>query len=799
MPSMFTQLLNQYRNTITRPIHVLGIDLGTTNSVIAELVWDPNDDQEPVANCFTISQEMPDGTMYTHELVPSVVANKNNKCFVGEGAKQLRAQVNDYGLTEHKNIFYEVKNDIGVRLSYQLAPDSYKNAAEISAHILSFLYNEAQKQNNIDPDHIVITVPASFQVAQRRDTLKAAEIAGLSNFGIDLVDEPIAAMLDYLIANKEMFPNDISKPVNLLLFDYGGGTCDVALLRVSKKNDNSMEVAFLTVSRYHRLGGGDIDRAIFYNCLLPQFLEENSLTEHDLSYDDKKKKLEPAMLSLAENLKMKINNEINRKRRLGHEEDAIKSLIVSYPGINKYKVRERELTLSNPQLSAEEFIGIMQPFIDSDLITYEESEYCSTCSIFAPIIDALERCDLDAEDIDLCLLVGGSSLLVPVKDSMKKYFCSSKVIEFRSYEDIQLAVARGAAYQALAIALNGKGFIDLVCHEDISIKTDTGLQLLVPKGATLPYPGSRNFAINNSLSLPKTIQNNESLQLKLEVVGGNEQRLLYHNIWNISGPARKGDKLSLEYRYDENQLLHLTMSFSEKSDDLQIFEDKVEKPLTNVVNPNQTKQTILIMEEELRQNRPDVGEAIEQMRKIAELYAELGQYEKALDYLRRIATKQRNQPNAGILNKMGIYFGNLKDYERQEKFYRAAAKASSWKGPLFNLALQKYERKQHEEGLAIIEATLENDANGPYYVLSACLWKEIGDDEKSNQRLTEAFDHFNPLNTLDNWELHWYQKGARMLGNDEKIEAAQNESARRRINPTTNDEGILPSGFGERG
>jgi tetratricopeptide (TPR) repeat protein len=382
---------------------------------------------------------------------------------------------------------------------------------------------------------------------------------------------------------------------------------------------------------------------------------------------------------------------------------------------------------------------------------------------------------------------------------MKKYFSSSKVVEFRSYEDIQLAVARGAAYQALAIALNGKGFIDLVCHEDISIKTDTGLQLLVPKGAAMPYPGGKNFALNNSLSLPKNIQKDESLQLKLEVVGGNEQRLLYHNIWNISGPARKGDKLSLEYRYDENQLLHLTMSFSEKSDDLQIFEDKVEKPLTNVVNPNQTKQTILIMEEELRQNRPGDAEAIRQMRKIAELYADLGQYEKALDYLRRITTRQKNQPDAGILNQMGIYFGNLKDYERQEKFYRAAAKVGSWKGPLFNLALQKYERKLYEEGLDSIEATLENEANGPYYVLSACLWKEIGDDEKSNQRLTEAFEHFDPLSTLEKWELYWYQKGARMLGDDEKIEVAKNESARRKINPTTTDEGILPSGSGERG
>lgn len=797
MSTLLGQLLEEYGNNYEEPVRVMGIDLGTTNSAIAEIIWDPEKNNEPRANCFIIPQEMPDGTEYIHELVPSAVALFGDKVYIGEGAKQLRSRINDLGLTENKNLFYEVKNDIGVRLSYGSAPANFNNATEISAHILNFLFSEAHKQNPTEPAHMVITVPASFQLAQRSDTFKAAELAGFDSYGIDLVDEPLAALIDYLITYEDAIPLESSQPINILLFDYGGGTCDIALLKVSRSASGRINASFLSVSRYHRLGGGDIDRAVFYECLLPQLIRENNLDDHDLTYDDKKKKLEPAMLTLAENLKIKINDEVNRLRRLGRDEETVMETIVSYPGIHTFHLKEKDLTLTNPQLSAEDYFTILEPFTDWDLIGINENEYRSTCSIFAPIIDAIERCNLEAEDIGMCLMVGGSSLLVPVKDSLRSYFYNSNLVNFKNYEDIQLAVARGAAYQALAIALNGIGFIDMTCHEDISIKTDDGRIILIPKGTTLPYPDDNNYALNSDLRLPRNIEENSSLQLKLEIVGGDSDRLLYRNIWNINGPARSGDNLSLEYRYDKNQILHLIMSFRERNEDFQYFEDTMEKPLTNVVNPNETKQSILVMEEELRQSRPKLSEAIPIMKDIAKLYAKLGQYEKALDYLRRINNKQINNPDAGVLNLMGIYYGELDDYERQEKFYLAAANASSWKGPLFNLALQKQRRKLYKEGLEIIENVLGESTEGPDFVLAASLWKDLGDEKKSRERLISAFNNFEPLEDMEEWELTWYRKGARMLKDEEKMKAARQESTRRSLGEPS-EEGVLPSSSTER-
>ena len=72
------------------------------------------------------------------------------------------------------------------------------------------------------------------------------------------------------------------------MFDFGGGTCDVGLFQLSSSLFKRMDISPLSVSRYHRLGGGDIDQAIFYEVLMPQILTFNSLDPHDLDYEDKK-------------------------------------------------------------------------------------------------------------------------------------------------------------------------------------------------------------------------------------------------------------------------------------------------------------------------------------------------------------------------------------------------------------------------------------------------------------------------------------------------------------------------------
>ena len=112
-----------------RPVRTLGIDLGTTNSTVAELGW--RGAGQPIAledlRCLEIDQPTDVGE-YTHILVPSVVAlagGANGGIRVGEGAKRLRARTAELGLEQGRNIFWECKNDIGVRRTYHRAPQGY--------------------------------------------------------------------------------------------------------------------------------------------------------------------------------------------------------------------------------------------------------------------------------------------------------------------------------------------------------------------------------------------------------------------------------------------------------------------------------------------------------------------------------------------------------------------------------------------------------------------------------------------------------------------------------------------------
>jgi molecular chaperone DnaK (HSP70) len=103
-------------------IRALGIDLGTTNSAVTEIVWDPASGQPPALCTLEIEQPTREG-VYTSPLVPSVVAVlPDGRVWVGEGAKRLRAFPTEYGLSFEKNLFYDTKNEMGLRKTYCRAP-----------------------------------------------------------------------------------------------------------------------------------------------------------------------------------------------------------------------------------------------------------------------------------------------------------------------------------------------------------------------------------------------------------------------------------------------------------------------------------------------------------------------------------------------------------------------------------------------------------------------------------------------------------------------------------------------------
>lgn len=517
-------------------------------------------------------------------------------------------------------------------------------------------------------------------------------------------------------------------------------------------------------------------------------MSSNNIGRYELSYEEKKFKLEPELLGIAEALKYKLCHEIDMLKKFGKcDESNLDDIVVKLPR-KDFNIKNNKLILDCPSLTAQEFERVLKPFLDNDLLCYNENEYFISCSIFAPIQDALYHSGLAKTDIDYCLIVGGSSLIPQVKEAISKYFSLSKLLHYPDAYSNQVAVARGAAYQALCLMLFNKGLYDPVTHDSIGIRTQKGFMELIPKGVSLPYPPN-GYGINNELTIPETVHSGKT-DIRIEIVSGSDSNTLLKKKWSIQGPVKKGESLCLEYKYDENQVLHLLIGLANNLENSQVFEETIEKPLTYVVNPNSIRQKILEIEEEIRCGIYTGQKLYEKIKEVARLYAEIGQYERAIDLLKKILSNS-HQPDVNILNLLGIYCGNIGDYERQEKFYRKAAEVSSWKGPLFNLALSFWNRGKIDQAIEIIDEVIRDEKEAPYLVLKAKLLFEQKKVDKGRALLEEAFTLFEDIELLDDWSLYWYIDAARMLKDEEKINAAKNEQ-RRRMCSKDDDGGLLP-------
>ncbi|WP_322958473.1 molecular chaperone DnaK [Mycoplasmopsis felis] len=203
---------------------ILGIDLGTTNSVVSII-----EGKNPVV------LENPNGKRTT----PSVVSFKNSEIIVGDAAKRQ--------VETNPNTIVSIKRLIGTNKTVKANNKEYK-PEEVSAMILSYMKEYAEAKLGKKVDKAVITVPAYFDNAQREATKIAGKIAGLDVLRI--INEPTAAALAFGLEKSD-------KSMKVLVYDLGGGTFDVSVLELE---DGTFEV--LSTSGDNHLGGDDWDNEI---------------------------------------------------------------------------------------------------------------------------------------------------------------------------------------------------------------------------------------------------------------------------------------------------------------------------------------------------------------------------------------------------------------------------------------------------------------------------------------------------------------------------------------------------------
>jgi molecular chaperone DnaK len=386
-PEVFNYPITKLPNYKMAPDRIVGIDLGTTNSLVAFMQG-----ESPVV----IPGD--DGS----NLVPSVVAlDRNNQPVIGNAARKHLTETPERAVYSIKRLMGRGVDDIQEELKFfpfRLAEDLQAGEVlriklgektftppEISALILRQLKRNAERFFGAQVTQAVITVPAYFNDAQRQATKDAGRIAGLEV--LRLVNEPTAASLAYGLDKKQ---NGI-----VAVYDLGGGTFDISILKL---HDGIFEV--ISTNGDTHLGGDDID-----NLLITIALDD---TLGDLGLDLRRN---------AEAVQAIRNSVIEAKIALSSQPSV--KLDVELPGGKRYL---REIT-------REQFEQLIQPIIDRTV---------------APCKQALKDAGLKPEQIDEVVLVGGSTRIPKVRALVKELFQREPHTDLNPDE----VVALGAAVQA---------------------------------------------------------------------------------------------------------------------------------------------------------------------------------------------------------------------------------------------------------------------------------------------------------------------------------------------------------------
>lgn len=445
---------------------VIGIDLGTTNSVVAAI-----EGGQPAV--ITNAEGL--------RTTPSIVAyTKKQELLVGQIAKR-QAVINP------ENTFFSVKRFIGSKesevtaesreLPYKVGTDSIGNIKikcsslnkefspeEISAQVLRKLINDAKTYLGQDVEQAVITVPAYFNDSQRQATMDAGKIAGIEVLRI--INEPTAASLAYGLDKKE-------RTQTVLVFDLGGGTFDVSLLEVG---DGIFEV--LSTAGDTNLGGDDFDK-ILVDWLIKNFKESENID---------------------------LGSDIQALQRLTEASEKAK---IELSTVEKTKIHLPFITAdaTGPKHIEKELTRTEFEKLSKELI--------NRCRI--PVEKALTDARVDKKEIDEVVLVGGSTRIPAIHDLVKS-LTDKKPNQSVNPDEV---VAIGAAIQAGILAGEIKDILLLdVTPLSLGVETLGGVMTkIISRNTTIPVKKSDLFstAVNNQPNVDIHI-----LQGERELVNGNK-------------------------------------------------------------------------------------------------------------------------------------------------------------------------------------------------------------------------------------------------------------------------------------
>ncbi|MCM1311589.1 MAG: Hsp70 family protein [Bacteroides sp.] len=480
-------------NAILRCKTYVGIDFGTSTSVVSVASYD-EDGCLIHTDSLRLKQKLPDGTLYSSEIVPSVIAWNNEQILVGEGASQLK-----YHLKRGKNIWYSFKMELGEDLGAKYYESELRNtapfyirnpkdAARVFFAYLKYLIIGYCQENKLSKDiSYAVSIPASFEANQRKDLLDALMANDMKISKQALIDEPNAAFISYAVYRatdgQPMFVNpDYNSKV--LVFDFGGGTCDISILEIGQ-SANGFFSKNIAISKFTKLGGDDIDRYITYHYLMPRFLQANGKQMEQFRTNEKKY-IASALYKVAERLKIMINKSLAMLTsefvmpivKNSDMKATVESEVVVYT--NKGELRQSAFYLTYKEMTDTISIFLKNGYSKTTRIKGED-EYNS---IYSPIESAIKKSKVAKEEIDYILFIGGSAQSPYIQEELKKYFEDSEMLV---PSNLQTHVSQGAAIHSLLFNGMNKCLIQPISSEPILIITkDERPKVILPAGTQIP-------------------------------------------------------------------------------------------------------------------------------------------------------------------------------------------------------------------------------------------------------------------------------------------------------------------------
>jgi len=749
----------------------IGIDFGTSTTVVS-IATNKEGLEELESNSIVLNQKLYDGSIYKSYKIPTMIGWYKNKILFGEGANQLKLE-----LKQGKNLWHSFKMELGedIGAKYpesELNNDKYTILNPKDAATLFFKYLKTQiekyiQKNDLPQDiQYSVSIPASFEANQRKDLIDSLHANNMMINKQALIDEPNAAFLSY-ISNQDL-KNSVyiseDYPTNILVFDFGAGTCDISILEIanSTKGYRSKNLA---ISRFEALGGNNIDKAIARNLLLKQFLNENNIEEHEF----RKKEINIILSRLeksAELLKIKISEQLDLIKNNADFVNIVNSNQIIQVN-NRVQIRSKKgtFTLETPKITYKEFTKIIDDFTTINIQEHENDKDLK--NIFTPITSALEKAHLSSQDIDYILFIGGSVKNPLIQKSLKDYFEDS---EYLIPSDLQAHVSSGAAIHSLMHNGYGKNLIDPITSEPILAMVKDGggketLTTLLKAGTTIPC---NDITIDNL-----QIQRKNQAIIEIPLYIGNNDKLL-HNI-KIESPSSSGFlidtniKLILSVNADKMLIVKVTIN-NDKTIEIEPL-----NPFSNEVSTFKDREKFQVEKEYNEAIANNHGKKKkESLLKLYEGYDSLGLELDAAEILEELHEKY----NYSSLNNIGLHYSNAGDEKKAMLFYEKDFKQMGSAVTAFNIALKyKYEDSIKYKEWLLKSLDINPNYNGSLYLYGVYLVNH-DDETKGIDMINRAFNSWQLEYDNHNLSSHvsWFISCAKYLEKYDLVDKLEKEN-----------------------